>query len=124
MTVLEPPTPGIPTPDPRTFDDTSRPFAEAVAGQYARRARAARWASWRANRHATGSSSNARASTPAWGVMSAAVAARGAHDRQPRCTSTSFSTTSTAPCSGRTPLPYRSAHIRVSSAPKSTIIDE
>ncbi len=30
MTVIE-----IPTPDPRTFDDTSRPFAEAVAAQYA-----------------------------------------------------------------------------------------
>ncbi|HTR77119.1 MAG TPA: hypothetical protein VMH39_03385, partial [Gemmatimonadaceae bacterium] len=30
MTVLE-----LPTPDPRTFDDLSRPFAEAVASQYA-----------------------------------------------------------------------------------------
>jgi serine/threonine-protein kinase len=30
MTVLE-----IPTPDPRTFDDASRPFAEAVASRYA-----------------------------------------------------------------------------------------
>ena len=30
MTAIE-----IPTPDPRTFDDTSRPFAEAVAAQYA-----------------------------------------------------------------------------------------
>ena len=30
MTVIE-----IPTPDPRTFDETSRPFAEAVASRYA-----------------------------------------------------------------------------------------
>jgi hypothetical protein len=30
MTVLE-----IPTPDPRAFDDTSRPFVEAVASRYA-----------------------------------------------------------------------------------------
>jgi predicted Ser/Thr protein kinase len=30
VTVLE-----IPTPDPRTFDDTSRPFVEAVGGRYA-----------------------------------------------------------------------------------------
>jgi len=30
VTVIE-----IPTPDPRTFDETSRPFAEAVAAQYA-----------------------------------------------------------------------------------------
>ena len=30
MTVL-----GIPTPDPRTFDDASRPFAEAVSSRYA-----------------------------------------------------------------------------------------
>lgn len=30
MTVLE-----IPTPDPRTFDETSRPFAEAVSARYA-----------------------------------------------------------------------------------------
>jgi hypothetical protein len=30
MTVLE-----IPTPDPRTFDETSRPFAEAVSSRYA-----------------------------------------------------------------------------------------
>src|SRR5687768_18283519 len=30
MTVLE-----IPTPDPRSFDDASRPFAEAVSARYA-----------------------------------------------------------------------------------------
>src|SRR3954470_2801856 len=30
MTILE-----IPTPDPRGFDDTSRPFVEAVASRYA-----------------------------------------------------------------------------------------
>lgn len=30
MTAVE-----IPTPDPRTFDETSRPFAEAVASRYA-----------------------------------------------------------------------------------------
>src|SRR4051812_9886415 len=30
MTVLE-----LPTPDPRTFDETSRPFAEAVSERYA-----------------------------------------------------------------------------------------
>src|SRR5689334_9689932 len=35
VSVLELPTPEIPTPDPRSFDETSRPFAEAVAGQYA-----------------------------------------------------------------------------------------
>ena len=35
----------------------------------------------------------------------------------------SVSTTSTAPFSGRTPAPYHSAQTRVTSAPKSTIID-
>ena len=30
MTAIE-----IPTPDPRTFDDASRPFAEAISAHYA-----------------------------------------------------------------------------------------
>src|SRR5262245_31495129 len=47
----------------------------------------------------------------------------GATTRPGRRTSCSSFTTPTAPVSGRTPPPYRSAHTLVTSAPYNTIID-